>query len=82
MYWMTRNSSNADDSIAGIRGLVTVTADLCRIPKRLFRKKRGADRKMRYIVDFGIEATYYSAYTKYELVHKGVNYGAVTAEYV
>ena len=50
---------------------------MTRIPK-----KRGADGKMWYEISYEIEVTYFSAYTKYELIHDKVNYGAVTAEYV
>ena len=62
--------------------LVKVEADLSRIPKNQIPKTKGADGKMYYKVDYVIQVTYLSAYTKYELIYGGVNYGLVTAEYV
>ena len=62
--------------------LVKVEADLSRIPKSKIPKTKGADGKMYYKIDYEIQITYLSAYTKYELVHQKVNYGSVTAEYV
>ena len=62
--------------------LVKVEADLSRIPARLIKQKVGADGALHYIIDFEIEITHFSAYTKYELIYQGVNYGAVAAEYV
>jgi len=82
LYWTTFNDDNTDGSTAGIRDLVTVTADLSRIPEKLFRQQRGTDGEMWYAIGLKIEVTYYSACTKYELVHNGINYGTVTAEYV
>jgi len=62
--------------------LVTVSADLGRIPTNRIPQQNGADRQRYWIINFEIEVTYYSAYTKYELIHDGVNYGLVAAEYV
>ena len=42
----------------------------------------GKDGMLYYKVNFQIQMTCYSAYTKYELIYNGVNYGLVTAEYV
>ena len=62
--------------------LVVVKADLSQIPLAAFPKTTGADGRPYYIVDFKIEITYYSAYTKFELIYDGKNYGPVAAEYV
>lgn len=62
--------------------LVVVKADLSQIPLAAFRKETGADGRPYYIVEFKIEITYYSAYTKFELIYDGKNYGPVAAEYV
>ncbi len=62
--------------------LVTVAADLSRIPIQRIPQQDGADRQRYWIISYAIEVTYYSAYTKYELIHDGVNYGLVAAEYV
>ena len=37
---------------------------------------------MYYKIEFSLEITYMSAYTKYELIHDKINYGVVVAEYV
>ncbi|KAL8786640.1 MAG: hypothetical protein Q9213_002669 [Squamulea squamosa] len=66
----------------GVRKLVIVTADLSRIPLHTLPKIIGADNMVYYEFGFHIEVTYYSAYTKYEMVHSGTNYGPVIAEYV
>ena len=42
----------------------------------------GADGYLYYKLNYDIEVTYYSAYTKYELIHQNVNYGSVAAEYI
>ena len=65
-----------------VRRLVEVTADLSRIPANKVRQVEGADGDMYWKIPFQVEITYYSAYTAYELIHDGINYGAVTAEYV
>ena len=62
--------------------LVKVEADLSRIPTRLIKQTMGADGVLYYRIDFEIEITHFSAYTKYELIYQGVNYGSVAAEYV
>lgn len=62
--------------------LVDVKADLSLIPLAAFPKVTGADGRSYYIVKLQIEITYYSAYTKFELIHNGMNYGPVAAEYV
>ena len=67
---------------ASILKLAEVKADLSRVPESQFLQVRGKDREIYYQVDFHIEVTFYSAYTKYELRHCGINYGQITAEYV
>ena len=62
--------------------LVNVKADLSRIPENRFRRVIGADQQLYYKIVFQVHVTFYSAYTKYELVYDGVNYGQVAAEYV
>ncbi len=62
--------------------LVAVTADLSRIPSSRMPLVKGADEKMYYKIDYQIQITFFSAYTTYELIHDGVNYGQVKAEYV
>lgn len=66
----------------GVSKLVKVKADLSRIQSDKFPVAKGADDKLYYQIWFEIEVTYYSAYTKYELVYNDVNYGPVNAEYV
>ena len=62
--------------------LVHLTADLTQIPIAALPKVMGADGCLYYKVKFKIEVTCYSAYTTYELIHDGKNYGPVRAEYV
>lgn len=62
--------------------LVQVTADLSCIPEYQIPKCMGEDGHYYYKISFDVEVTYFSAYTKYELVYNGVNYGPVAAEYV
>lgn len=62
--------------------LVIVEADLSRIPTKMIPQRKGADGKMYYNVHFAIQVTYMSAYTSYELVYAGVNYGHIKSEYV
>ena len=62
--------------------LVKVEADLSNIPTHLIKQIVGADGALYYKYGFEIEVTHFSAYTKYELIYQGVNYGPVTAEYV
>ena len=66
----------------GVTGLVKIEADLSQIPEDKVPKTKGADGKTYYQIDYVIQITYRSAFTKYELVYGGVNYGLVTAEYV
>lgn len=61
---------------------MSVSADLSRIPLHKIPKKSGADGKVYYVIHFAVEISYYSGYTTYELIHDGVNYGPVAAEYV
>ena len=62
--------------------LVKVTADLSRIPQKRIPQVEGADGQMWYKAAYQIQITYYSAYTTYELLYGGVNYGRVASEYV
>lgn len=62
--------------------LVIVEADLSRIPTKMIPQRKGADGKMYYNVHFAIQVTYMSAYTSYELVYAGMNYGHIKSEYV
>ena len=62
--------------------LVKVEADLSRVPANKIPQTKGADGQMYYKVDYAIKVTYMSAYTSYELIYGGVNYGDVTSEYV
>lgn len=66
----------------GVAQLARVRGNLSRVPMQNFPKVIGADGEFYYEIKFEVEVTYYSAYTKYELIHGGVNYGAVAAEYV
>ena len=59
-----------------------MTADLSVVPLSAFPVSNGKDGKAYYHVDYKFEITYYSACTKYELIHGGKNYGRVTAEQV
>ena len=68
--------------VDGVVPLVDLEADLSQIPRAAFPKVRGADGRFYYKIKYNIEITYYSAYTTYELVHNGKNYGPVRAEYV
>ena len=65
-----------------MKELVKVTADLGIIPPGRIILEKGADGQMWYKVTYQIKITYYSAKTTYELLHEGVNYGSVDAEYV
>ncbi|KAL8676432.1 MAG: hypothetical protein Q9224_007287 [Gallowayella concinna] len=62
--------------------LVKLRADLSRIPLSQIRTVTGADDLLYHLINFSVEVTHYSGYTKYELVHNNINYGPVTAEYV
>lgn len=61
---------------------MSVTADFRRFPPSNLPISLGRDGWSYYRLDYEIEVTYYSAYTKYELIYNGVNYGPVAAEYV
>ena len=65
-----------------VKRLVEIKADLSKIPNTKFPISEGKDGKSYIRVDFEIHITYHSGDTSYELVHDGVNYGAVKAEYV
>lgn len=65
-----------------VERLATCTADLSLIPLAKFPIVVGADTKRYYKIVFDIEVTYFSAYTKYELIYQGKNYGAISVEYV
>ncbi|KAL8840764.1 MAG: hypothetical protein Q9170_001202 [Blastenia crenularia] len=67
---------------ARARQVVTVSADLSRIPLYQIPKAVGADGLQYFEIDFQFEVTYWSGYTTYELVYNSVNYGPVVAEYV
>ncbi|KAL8930745.1 MAG: hypothetical protein Q9208_000286 [Pyrenodesmia sp. 3 TL-2023] len=67
---------------ARVQGLVTVSADLSRIPLSQLPRTRGADGQLYYKIVYEIEITYHSGYTTYELIHDGINYGPIAAEYV
>ena len=62
--------------------LVTVKADLSRLPLESLEQKTGVDGEEYYKIEYEVEVTYYSAHTKCELIYDGKNYGAVKAEYV
>ena len=62
--------------------LVELKADLSQIPFAEIPKVMGADGRLYYKFAVKIKVTCYSAYTNYELVHDGKNYGPVRAEYV
>ena len=65
-----------------VRHLARLKADLSCIPTEELMQRMGRDGKMYFVVYYEIEMTYFSASTKYALVHKGVRYDSVTAEYV
>ena len=77
---LTTGLDNA--TIGSVSKLVDVKADLSRVPVHTFPKSPGADSRQYYPVISEIEITYYSGYTKYELIHNNINYGLVIAEYV
>lgn len=66
----------------GVTHLDNVEADLSRIPAKKIPQTKGADGKMYYTIDYAIQVTYLSAYTSYELIHGGKNYGHVKSELV
>ena len=65
-----------------VNKLLTLRADLSAISLQQLPTEQGLDDKMYYIIFFEVEVTFFSAYTKYELIYEGTNYGAITAEYV
>ena len=65
-----------------VKKLVSVTADLSSIPLSAFPKVIGKDGKRYYGIEYQIDITYYSVFTKYELIYQGKNYGPVHAEHV
>ncbi|KAL8771827.1 MAG: hypothetical protein Q9209_002765 [Squamulea sp. 1 TL-2023] len=65
-----------------VQEVVVVTADLSQLPLHKLPRASGADGVVYFKVEFTVEITYLSAYTKYEIIHAGVNYGPVAAEYV
>ncbi|MCJ1471604.1 hypothetical protein MMC13_000244 [Lambiella insularis] len=67
---------------ASVKKLVRVVADLSNVPLHEFIRRTGADGHDYYCINFQLEVTYFSAYTQYELIHKGRNYGPVAAEYI
>ena len=67
---------------ARVNELVTVHADIGRVPEELITKKWGKDGSLSYHFELQLEITHLSAFTTYELIYKGVNYGPVHAEYV
>jgi len=71
-----------DSVLDGVRDLVAITADFSHIRAWDFKIAMGHDGNRYYKVEYSIQMTCYSAYTKYELIYNGVNYGEVTAEYV
>lgn len=68
--------------IDGVEKLVTLKANLGKVPIKQFPKFTGKDRAKHYKIIYEVHITYLSASMKYELVHNGKNYGAVEAEYV
>lgn len=69
-------------SIDQVAELVKLKADLSQIPSSRIPKCQGADGHSYYYIEYEIQVTYYSANTKYELIHDNINYGEVIAECV
>ncbi|KAL8789358.1 MAG: hypothetical protein Q9195_006885 [Heterodermia aff. obscurata] len=67
---------------AAVSELVVIIADFKRIPTSSFPTSVGKDHVHYYRLWYDIEITYFSAYTKYELIYDGKNYGPLHAEYV
>ncbi|KAK8003207.1 hypothetical protein PG989_002926 [Apiospora arundinis] len=65
-----------------VKPLCRIEADLSLIPTSHFRITRGRDGLDYYRVHCEVEVVYRSASTEYTLVHDGVHYKTVTAEYV
>ena len=74
---------DAEDAELGhVRDLAVVTADFSHIKRALIPTEYGKDGLLYYKISYQVEITHYSAYTKYELIYNGVNYGPIKAEYV
>ena len=69
-------------STGDVTTLVRLKANLSTIPTSRFPTKTGKDEELYFVIKINIEITHYSAYTKYEMIHDSINYGAVHAEYV
>ncbi len=67
---------------AEVKDLVAVTVDFRKVPNPDFKVTVGVDGLSYYVIQYSVQMTCYSAYTKYELIYQDVNYGPVTAEYV
>ncbi|KAJ8133512.1 hypothetical protein O1611_g102 [Lasiodiplodia mahajangana] len=62
---------------------IKLTADLNRIAKEsMLQKQKGVNNELHYKIPFQIEMTYRSANISFDLVHGGINYGSMQAEYV
>jgi len=61
---------------------VLLTADLSGIPKSNFILKLGQNTEFYYQVHYSIEATFYSAEFKFELMYGGKKYATVTANWL
>ncbi|GAW13052.1 hypothetical protein ANO14919_024300 [Xylariales sp. No.14919] len=61
--------------------LVKLTADLNQIPKGKMRKERGTDNLWYYKIWFHIRMTCHSANISFDLLHDGIKYSSVKAEY-
>lgn len=72
----------ADRAPDGLQCVLSLNADLSSIPASSIQTSTGKDGELYYKIAYAIQMTCYSAYTKYELIYKGVNYGPVIAEYV
>jgi len=68
---------------SNVNVLVRLEADLSHIPRSEMKKtiQRYPDGKKYYKLSGAIEATFYSASTKYVLLYDGKRYDTVTAEY-
>ncbi|MCJ1269841.1 hypothetical protein MMC22_009734 [Lobaria immixta] len=62
--------------------VVELNADFGLVPKQKLLQKVNPNGVPYYEISLQIEVTCFSAYTKYELIHDNINYGAVSAEYV
>jgi hypothetical protein len=68
---------------SNVRALVKLEADLRQLPKSVLKKtiRTRGDGNRYYSLYCAIEATFYSASTKYVLLCEGKRYDTVTAEY-